>query len=104
MLNDHVQGRNYVKGMAEGILLFKQGNDSALANIYENMQGYIVLLRNHIAKENNVLFRMADNVLTESDQQELLKEFSKVENSGLCGGVLKDCIKEIENLEQAFNN
>ena len=65
--------------MAEGIAGYKIGNDSALAKIYENMQGYITLLRNHIAKENNVLFRMADNAFSENDQQELLKEFAKVE-------------------------
>ena len=42
------------------------------------MRGYIVLLRNHIAKENNVLFRMADNVLSEEEQQELFKNLQKL--------------------------
>jgi hemerythrin-like domain-containing protein len=102
MLHDHAEGRNYVKGMAEGISGYKTGNEAALAKIYENMQGYIILLRNHIAKENNVLFRMADNALSENDQQELLEEFSKVENEGICGGAIKDCITAIEKLESAY--
>jgi hemerythrin-like domain-containing protein len=102
MLHDHAEGRDYVKGMTEGIAGYKIGNDSALAKIYENMQGYIILLRNHIAKENNVLFRMADNALSENDQQELLEEFAKVENDGVCGGILKDCITAIEKLESAY--
>ncbi len=102
MLHDHAEGRDYVKGMTEGISGYKEGNEAALAKIYENMQGYIILLRNHIAKENNVLFRMADNALTENDQQELLKEFAKVENGGVCGGVLNDCITEIGKLESAY--
>lgn len=102
MLHDHAEGRDYVKAMTEGISGYKKGNEAALAKIYENMQGYIILLRNHIAKENNVLFRMADNALSENDQQELLKEFAKVENEGVCGGVLKDCIAAIEKLESAY--
>ena len=68
MLHDHVQGRDFVKGMIEGIAEYKTGNQTALSKIYENMQGYIILLRSHIAKENNVLFRMADNALSENDQ------------------------------------
>jgi hemerythrin-like domain-containing protein len=102
MLHDHAEGRDYVKGMTEGISEYKKGNEAALAKIYENMQGYIILLRNHIAKENNVLFRMADNALSESDQDVLLEEFLKVENEGVCGGVLKDCITAIEKLESAY--
>jgi hemerythrin-like domain-containing protein len=102
MLHDHVQGRNYVKGMTDGIASYKKGNEAALAKIYENMQGYIILLRSHIAKENNVLFRMADNALSENDQQELLEEFAKVENQGVCGGVLKDSITAIDKLESAY--
>lgn len=102
MLHDHAEGRDYVKGMTDAIADYKKGNEAALAKIYENMQGYIILLRNHIAKENNVLFRMADNALSENDQQELLKEFTKVENEGVCGGVLKDCITAIEKLESAY--
>ncbi len=102
MLNDHAQGREYVKGMVEGIAGYKRGNETALTKIYENMQGYIILLRNHIAKENNVLFRMADTALSEKDQQELLEEFAKVENEEVCGRALKDCITAIGKLESAY--
>lgn len=64
MLHDHLEGRNFVKGMAEKISLYKQGETSALKAIYSNMLGYADLLRNHIGKENKVLFRMADNAFT----------------------------------------
>ncbi len=102
MLHDHAQGRNYVKAMTREIENYKNGNESALALINENMMGYIVLLRSHIAKENDVLFRMADNVLSENEQQELLQEFAKVEKSNFGGGVLNTYIQSIENLEKLF--
>ena len=79
MLHDHEEGRNFVKGMAESISLYKTGNSDAVKVIYSNMLGYTDLLKNHIAKENNVLFRMADNVLTLAEQESLLLEFSKIE-------------------------
>ena len=45
------------------------------------MAGYAELLQNHISKENNILFRMADNALSEKDQQDLLKQFEEAEKN-----------------------
>jgi hemerythrin-like domain-containing protein len=102
MVNEHVQGRDFVKGMEKGIESFKGGNAAVKSMISENMQGYCSLLRNHISKENNVLFKMADNVLSEDDHLLLMKEFEKVEQSNFCGGMLKDYIVTIESLESAY--
>lgn len=79
MLHEHVLGRNFVKGIAENITLFKNGNKASLSEIFRNMNGYSSLLRNHISKENNILFRMADKVLSESDNNNLLNKFAETE-------------------------
>jgi hemerythrin-like domain-containing protein len=81
MLHEHVEGRNYVKGIAENIALYKAGNMTAIREIYRNMTGYAELLRNHIAKENNILFKMADKVLSVSDQNDLLNSFAEAEKN-----------------------
>ncbi len=79
MLHEHVQGRAFVKGISEGITTLRAGTDGALQTIYENMTGYAKLLQNHIAKENNILFRMADQVFSTDEQHELLTQFAEVE-------------------------
>lgn len=79
MLHEHVQGRNFVRGIAEGITALRNGDEGALLQIYENMEGYATLLQNHIGKENNILFRMADQVFSAEEQQELLVRFAGVE-------------------------
>lgn len=81
MLNEHVSGRNFVKGMSENIELYKKGDRDALGKIYYNMAGYADLLRSHISKENNILFRMADRVLSDSEQEDLLRSFETAEKS-----------------------
>ncbi|MGE5421294.1 MAG: hemerythrin domain-containing protein [Chloroflexota bacterium] len=83
MLNEHVAGRNFVKGMADNISLYRKGNASALEKVYSNMRGYAELLRSHIYKENNILFRMANSVLTQADHEKLLADFQKAESAGL---------------------
>jgi hemerythrin-like domain-containing protein len=85
MLHEHVEGREFVKGMADYIALYKGGNDAALGKIYSNMAGYAELLYNHISKENNILFRMADRALSEADQEFLLKEFADAETNHTAG-------------------
>jgi hemerythrin-like domain-containing protein len=80
MMNEHVAGRNFVKGMSDNISLYKNGKKEALDKIYYNMNGYAELLKAHIAKENNILFRMADRTITPDEHAELLREFSKAES------------------------
>ena len=79
MLHDHEEGRKYVRQANEGIHEFKNGNTDALPTIYSNMNGYAQLLQAHIDKENNILFRMADQAFSSDEQQNLLAEFTKVE-------------------------
>lgn len=79
MLHEHVQGRNFVKGINQGIEALKSARDGALHSIYENMIGYAQLLQSHISKENNILFRMADQVFSSEEQQRLLIQFAGVD-------------------------
>jgi hemerythrin-like domain-containing protein len=102
MLHDHEQGRKFVKGMSDEIVNFKNGDISALTELYEHMQGYIDLLRAHIGKENNVLFRMADKALAPEEQQALLKSFKVIEERDYANGRLGRFITEIEGLEAIY--
>jgi hemerythrin-like domain-containing protein len=102
MLNEHERGREYVKEISDNIPLYKNGNMAALGNIYRNMASYAELLRNHISKENNILFRMADNALSEADQQELLRLFAKAESNYSSGLSSSAYIERIEKLASAY--
>jgi len=103
MLHEHTLGRAFVKGMSENIELFKNGDLSALTFIYSNMLGYGELLRNHIAKENNVLFRMADQALTRDNQEFLYKKFEEIDNKEILNHPKKDFIARIEKLNQSHH-
>lgn len=81
MLHEHEQGRNYVKAAVEAIHNFKKGNEAALQTVYENLSGYAYLLQNHIDKENNILFRMADEAFSYAEQQNMLLQFTDIENN-----------------------
>ncbi len=102
MLHEHSVGRQYVKGIIENIRLLKDGDLSALNMVFANIHGYSELLQGHIYKENNMLFRMADNALSESDQQTLFQQFEQLENENGSNHTKSDFVARITRLEKAY--
>jgi hemerythrin-like domain-containing protein len=70
------------------------GKAAAHESLVTHAASYTTLLREHIQKEDDILFRMADEVVPESDQKELLKRFEAHEAEEM-GGVAHDRYLEI---------
>lgn len=104
MLAEHVQGRAYIKGVADGIQAFKAGDRSALESIYENLEEYAFLLTAHIGKENNILFRMADQALSAEEQSLLLAQFDDVEKHTETAYQTANAVKSINELASIYLN
>ena len=79
MLNEHQLGRGHIKSLSNAFEEFKDGNKLAINNIISSSMNYVELLRNHIEKENNVLFMMADKALNETEQSKIFDAFEKLE-------------------------
>lgn len=79
MLQEHELGRKYIRAMSDSFAGFTIGDKSASQNIVQNAQDYITLLRDHIEKENNILFAMGDRLLSKKTQDELFEGFEKIE-------------------------
>lgn len=80
MMTEHEHGRTFVRNIDEATHRFLEGDKSARENVAKNAEGYAGLLKSHIEKEDGILYPMADNMLTEADQNELLVRFDKVED------------------------
>ena len=79
MLHEHTEGRKLVGAMDAEIQKASSGDPRAIQSLVQAMTAYVSLLRAHIQKENNVLFPMADRILTADDQEALEAAFEKVE-------------------------
>ena len=82
MLSEHDKGRNFIKGM-EGAI---KENGVDKTGFTEAARGYISLLRDHIEKENKVLFPMGDSKLTAAKQEELIHSFGEFEEKVIGAG------------------
>ncbi len=77
----------------------KKGQEASQAVVIENARAYVRLLREHIQKEDETLFHMADEVLTQGDQELLLRQFEEREAKEIDTGVYEKYLKIAEELE-----
>src|SRR3989338_7741720 len=78
MLIEHEQGRDFVRGIMKATDELKKGDKKATAEIVKNARGYIELLREHIDKEDNILYPLAERMLAE-DEKRIGQEFREAE-------------------------
>ncbi len=78
MLHEHNLGRDYIKSAEVGIELFKQGDIGAFIQIQENLLNYGTLLTQHIGKENNILYPMAERMLPGGIGDDMTSQFEQI--------------------------
>jgi len=97
MMHEHEVGRALVRQMAESVDACNWGEDSQKGFSAAARQ-YIDLLRQHIFKEDNILFVMAENILSEEEQEKLAAEFEKVEKEKMGLGTCERLHGSMEQL------
>lgn len=74
LLREHDEGRQYIHHMT--VATDSPFNEKSFVDAASD---YILLLRNHIQKENNGIFNLADEKIPPAKQVELLESFEKFE-------------------------
>lgn len=87
VLAEHDEGRRLLSNISGLLPAAAHGDRDAVISIAENLASYVSLLENHIQKENEVLFQMADRTLTAEDQNNLEAAFARVEEEETGEGV-----------------
>ncbi|MCX6544889.1 MAG: hemerythrin domain-containing protein [Acidobacteria bacterium] len=101
MLAEHDQGRAAVKAMSAAASAFGASAEP-LAQFARAARAYANLLTNHIHKENNILFRMADQVIGAHKDAEILQAYDEHEARVTGPGEHERFHKVIDELEAAY--
>ena len=101
MLMEHEEGRSYVRAMFAAISLIEAKNEAAKESLLTSAQAYCHLLREHIQKEEEILFRMADEVISADEQKKLSAAFAQHEAEEMGAGVHEKYLKIAAELEGA---
>lgn len=101
MLTEHEEGRGHVRSMIDAVEQVAQGNGAASTTLMDHARAYVTLLREHIQKEDDILFRMADEVIPEDEQRRILKDFENHEAEEMGAGAHEKYLGIARELEGA---
>jgi hemerythrin-like domain-containing protein len=105
MLHEHTVGRSLVREMAGASLGYASGREGAGRQWAEAANGYSSLLRAHIQKENNILFVMAERLLSDGEQADLAAAFERNETEKMGPGTMERLRAMTDRLsEEVFDN
>jgi hemerythrin-like domain-containing protein len=86
MLHEHGRGRELIRNMKQALEGLSSGRSDAGSQWAAAALNYAELLRGHIAKENEVLFPMADRLLSGDEQSTLVNSFEQIETDKIGAG------------------
>ena len=78
MRAEHEKGRRLTAGFRSAAEQMKGGDAGAAAAVIGNALDYVNLLRDHIMKEDDVLFPMAEQLLDDEQLQQVSQEFARM--------------------------
>ena len=85
MLMEHDLGRAFVRGMEEAAGRALAGEADQDAAIVSNARGYLELLREHISKENDILYPLAERVLPDGKRAAIVEGYQRAEQKAALG-------------------
>ncbi len=86
MLHEHEMGRSLVRAVEKNLDEAVAGRSTAVDAVRAAARDYIDLLRQHIMKEDQVLFEMARRVLSDEDRHALKRAYKQIEHSPAAEG------------------
>lgn len=102
MLAEHERGRQFTRGLHQAALALQAGDPAAQAALVANARGYAALLRQHIHKEDHILFPLANQVIPLENQAQVADEFETVEHEETGAGVHEKYLALAEKLEHSL--
>jgi len=108
MLSEHDDGRELIRSMTQAAQDYRAGTAGAGPRWANDARAYSILLRQHIGKENEILFVIAERLLSSEEQAKLAVDFERVEIEKLGAGTherlhakLEQVVKEIARSKAA---
>ena len=79
MLMEHDQGRGFVRAMDTAVQEAQAGSSDSWQIIADNALRYAALLRDHISKEDEILYPLAERVIPETMRSGILQGYQNAE-------------------------
>lgn len=99
---EHDLGRGYIRGISDALVAYSMGDDSAGRVIAKNATNFVQLLREHIGKEEEIIFPLADKHLPDGTKRELVAAFEKIDTEVVGVDKLEEYMGILTMLRNAY--
>jgi len=103
MLVEHDLGRLYMSELEEALKKLEAGNEEAKLDIIASAMGYVNLLKRHIHKEDNVVYKFAENNLKKETLNIIDDESANFEKKAESAGIQSKYLNLLSELESKVN-
>lgn len=100
MLIEHDMARLYISNLEKALEEYEKGKDEARLDIIANAISYGDLLARHIDKENNVIYKFAEKMLSDETKKEINRLSREIEEAAEKEGTQEKYIKLLDELEK----
>ena len=100
MLAEHELGRQYTRALRAAAQAMQSGDGDGTAKAIQSSRSYVALLRQHILKEDQILFPMADRVIPAEQHDAVWEDFEHIEHIETGEGVHEKYLALAEALEK----
>jgi hemerythrin-like domain-containing protein len=100
MLAEHEQARDLTRAMREAAEQWASGDEQARRRATRAAHSYAALLRQHIAKEDQILFPLADRTIPAEKHDQVLLDYSSVEPMDVRAAVHAKYVALADSLER----
>ncbi|MCK8817246.1 hemerythrin domain-containing protein [Natroniella sulfidigena] len=100
MFSEHDLGRLFISNLEQALTAVKEGNNDAKVDIIANAIAYTDLLYRHIDKEDNAIYKFAENNLPQEILEKVERECEVVEQSAQDKNLQQKYLDLIDKLEK----
>ncbi|MCF8092489.1 MAG: hemerythrin domain-containing protein [Desulfotignum sp.] len=86
MLSEHATGRSHIKTISQAFTRFKSGDTAVAGALAHACEQYILLMLDHIYKENNILYPMGESRFSQDIDEKLFQDFETLEQERIGKG------------------
>ncbi|HDP95774.1 MAG TPA: hypothetical protein ENN40_10515 [Candidatus Aminicenantes bacterium] len=102
MLAEHAEGRKIISRLKSAFAAYGSSRSTAAQEISEDANEYVSLLSQHIDKENNVLFPVAEGRINAAADSRLVEHFEELERERIGAGKHEEFHAMLEHLKEEY--
>ena len=99
---EHVLAKRYLKEISSCVVNCKIGNDFSGDLLADSLTNYVIVIQNHIKREEEIVFPIANEVFSTEKQNEILQRFEVIDQKNITHSFLERFNKLLNKLKSKY--